>query len=85
MKRWERAGEIARPEGGEAQAKSMSGTARRMPGGLDRRRHVRVQGSRSGEAIGSGGDMTRSVVLRRWTSEHLDAPHGTASTVGTAA
>ena len=36
-----------------------------------------------GRGHGSGCDTTGPLMARRWASEHLDAPHRTASTVGT--
>ena len=85
LKRWEREAEIAGPEGSERKVKAVSGRCEK-DGGCPWATQTRAgAGPRSGEAIGSGCDTTEPVMTGRWTSEHLDAPHGTASTVGTAA
>ena len=85
MRRRERPAEIARHEGGERKANAVSGNGEKDGGWPRWTRAQTGAGPRSGEAIRLGCGTTGLVMAGRWASEHLDAPHRTASTVGTEA
>ena len=80
---WKR--EIARSEGDERKWKAVSGHCEKDGGCRWVTQTQTGAGPRSGEAIRLSCGTTGLMMAGRWTSEHLDAPHGTASTVGTEA